>query len=89
MTTEERNEYKMACERVALKFGFQFIGHGCMCNGSPLLYNAYHANRTQQIAVWDARGYWNFYENRTKIGFGTDPAYLEQQIQQLWDISNN
>jgi len=87
MTQEQRNEYKMACERVALKYGFRFIGHGCMCSGGQLLYKAYRKS-TFQIAVWDARGYWHLYENRTKIGFGTDPAILEQQIQHLWDLDS-
>ena len=89
MTIEQRNEYKMAVERIALQFGFRFIGHGCMCSGGQLLYNAYRGRSTFQFANWDARGYWHLYENRYKIDYGTDPNRLEQKLQELWDISNN
>lgn len=88
MTTEQSKEYKAAVERIALEYGFHYTGHGCMCSGGQLLYNTNRGRSTLQIAVWDRRGYWHLYENRTKIAFGTEPETLKNQLKQLWALSD-
>lgn len=88
MTQEERKAYKVSIEQVAMPFGFKFTGHGCMCTGGQLVYDSYIGRSHFRLGVWDARGYWHLYENNTKIGFGTEPTYLQSELQKLWDLLN-
>lgn len=86
MTTEEKDQYKKDIESAANAYGFKFSRIGCVCSGSQLIYDTYHAGKHFELDVWHARGYWHLYEGTTKVSFGTDKIYLQQQIQKLWDL---
>lgn len=85
---EQRNAYKIEIEQVLLRFGFTFDGHGCMCEGNPLVYSCTRGKTTFRCKVFDARGFWHLFGNKDKIGFGTEPSYLQTELTKLWDLFN-
>lgn len=86
MTSAEKIEYQKGIEETISVFGFVFSRVGCPCSGSQRIYTAILNKTRFELNVWSARGYWHLYEGKTKVSFGTNKQYLQQELSKLWDL---
>ena len=88
MTVEEKQRDQNGVESVISAFGFTYSRIGCPCSGSQRIYTAIRGKARFELNVWVSRGYWHLYEKKTKVSFGTNTEYLQQELSKLWDLYN-